>query len=895
MTSSIQDKISQVELLLSKRKYKEALELLEKITARKGLSTEDLLVCTLLESRVRIRLGEWKNALALAEKALKVALGGKFFLQAIESLSIKAEIAWRSGELDMGFRTIEEGERLLGEMQFEQADEKARKLRRRKADLLCNGGIIHWYKGSLDRAIEYHQSSLEIMEELEDLPGMANVFNNLGLVYWSKGDLERAIEYHLRSLVINEEIGSKRNMAASLNNLGNVYCMKGKLDEALDFYKRSLAIKMELDLKQELGSTLVNIGSVYQLKGELDPALDYYQRSLVISEELGDKPNTALATNNLGEIHMLRGELGQALEHFQKCLELYEELGFKQEVALSLCNMGEVNRKKGSFEQALDYYQQSLAIYEELENASYAAVVLFHLLWVALEREDPSLAQRYLKKLEQINERKENKVIDQRYRVAKALWLKSSKVARHKLEAEKMLEEVIEEDVREHSLAVTAMILLCELLLSELKITGEEELFGKIKELTNRLLEISKKQSSHWLLAETYLLQSKLALIELDMGQARKLLAQAYSIAEEKGLSRLARGVARERDSLLSQLKKWELLIQQEPSKQKMIDMTHIDDLLEQMIQKTVTSVMEERAISGEEIPKKKYKLVYLDRLKDPPRSEKNRFRVGIAQIGLSKAGDIIHEFYKEQTPGLFGFREEIVETVRSKVKNLVEAASAKEIDLLIFPELTIDLSYPQIFEDVISFAKTYNIFLVPGSYHDHKNKQNISVVVSPDGILWEQAKHIPAIIHFKGTRLTEGIVGHTSPRETIICSTEFGRIAIVICRDFLDMDLRVALKNADPPVDLIINPAFTPVTADFRAAHYDARRSIYAYCFFANVAEFGDSLIYTPERERVETNMPAKEEGLIYKEVDLFKLRSERKKWEEERARSKPFIQSTR
>ena len=108
-------------------------------------------------------------------------------------------------------------------------------------------------------------------------------------------------------------------------------------------------------------------------------------------------------------------------------------------------------------------------------------------------------------------------------------------------------------------------------------------------------------------------------------------------------------------------------------------------------------------------------------------------------------------------------------------------------------------------------------------------------------------------------------------------------------------MDLRVELKNADPLVDIIINPAFTPVTADFKAAHFDARRSIYAYCFFANVAEFGDSFIYSPEKERVEKSIPAREEGLIWKEVALFKLRSERKKWEIERAKRKPFIQSTR
>ena len=132
-------------------------------------------------------------------------------------------------------------------------------------------------------------------------------------------------------------------------------------------------------------------------------------------------------------------------------------------------------------------------------------------------------------------------------------------------------------------------------------------------------------------------------------------------------------------------------------------------------------------------------------------------------------------------------------------------------------------------------------------------------------------------------------------PHKTIVCNTEFGRVAIVICRDFLDMDLRVELKNFEPPVDIIINPAFTPVTADFKAAHFDARRSIYGYCFFANVAEYGESHIFTPEKDRTERVIPAKEEGLIYKDIDLFTLRSERKKWEKEQKKEIQFIQSTR
>ena len=541
MPQSIDDRISRVESLMSEGKHKKALERLKKITALRGLSMENRLACRLLEVRIRLKLGETKDIIKLTEKVLQTALEQKDVASALELYALQVEIAWRSGEFDMGLKALDKGEILIKDMPSVHTGEKARALSRRKAELLCNGGVIHWYKGNLDRAIEYHELSLEIMEKLEDLPGMANVFNNLGLVYWSKGDLERSVEYHQRSRTMNEVIGDKRKIGASLNNLGNVYCLKGELDSALEAYQRSLAIKEELNLNREIATTLINIGSVYHLKGELDLAVDYYQKGLVISEELGNKSNIALATNNLGDTYMLRGELGQALEYFQKALKLYEELGFKQEIALSLSNLGGLYWKKESIEQSLQCYRQSLAMYEEMQNAPYAALVLFNLFWIELEKEDPFMAEQYLNNLEQINKNNENKVIDQRYRVAKALWLKSSKRARHKLEAAKILEEVIREKVGDYTLAVTAMIHLGDLLMSELKMTGEEELFGEIKELTNRLLNISKKQSSHLLLAEVYLLQSKLALIELDMGQARKFLAQAHAIAEEKGLTSLSR------------------------------------------------------------------------------------------------------------------------------------------------------------------------------------------------------------------------------------------------------------------------------------------------------------------------------------------------------------------
>jgi predicted amidohydrolase len=381
-----------------------------------------------------------------------------------------------------------------------------------------------------------------------------------------------------------------------------------------------------------------------------------------------------------------------------------------------------------------------------------------------------------------------------------------------------------------------------------------------------------------------------LALIDFEVSEAQRLMTEARKLAEEKGLERLGKIVQNEIDTLQSEVKKWESVLDVKPSKTEMVSLTNLDDLLARMVKQTV----ENMGIEQSERASSKYNLVQRDLLQGTDKSERSKFRVGIAQIGLSQKGDILNELYEEKVDGLIGLRDESVDLTKSKMKDMVEKAHAEGVNILLFPEMTIDLSYDELADELETLATENDMIIIPGSFHDQSSRRNVCRVYGPDGILWEQEKHIPAIIHIGGNRIIERIDIPES-KNTYICKTEFGRIAITICRDFLDMDLRVELKNADPPVDLVINPAFTPVTADFNAAHFDARRSIYAYCFFANVAEFGNSLIYTPEKDRTERNINKGEEGIILKDVDLFHLRAERKKWEKERKKQVSFIQSTK
>ena len=243
----------------------------------------------------------------------------------------------------------------------------------------------------------------------------------------------------------------------------------------------------------------------------------------------------------------------------------------------------------------------------------------------------------------------------------------------------------------------------------------------------------------------------------------------------------------------------------------------------------------------------------------------------------------------------LMRIKPDKINEVLENIKDKLELAKKNGVDIIVFPEMSTDLNYEEMLKTISEYADKYNMYIITGGYHDVGNKQNVCLFIGPGGIHWAQEKHNPATIHFGKSTFTEAIHIAESPHKVKVVQTEFGRIAIGICRDFLDMDLRVKLKNTEPPVDLLFNPAYSPVTSDFDAIHFDARRSVYAYSFFTNIAEYGGAVIYSPEKDRTERKLGPKQEGLICKEGDLMKLRSERRKWERARKKEKGFIQSTR
>jgi hypothetical protein len=152
------------------------------------------------------------------------------------------------------------------------------------------------------------------------------------------------------------------------------------------------------------------------------------------------------------------------------------------------------------------------------------------------------------------------------------------------MKAMELLNSIIQDDLVNSELTTTAMLHIADLLLYELKLYGEEGILSELKEITQQLLQIAETQKLHSLLAETYLLQSRLSVIGLDLRNARNILYQAKNIADERDLFKLSDLITYELELLPS----WESIKAKPPNIKEITNILDMEDLINRMIRRKV-------------------------------------------------------------------------------------------------------------------------------------------------------------------------------------------------------------------------------------------------------------------------------------------------------------------
>jgi len=231
---------------------------------------------------------------------------------------------------------------------------------------LNNIGMVWYYWGQYDRAIEYYQKGLTIAEDVGDRNGESRVLCNIGMVFHQRGNYDLAIGHFQRSLKLSEDMGNIQNQAYSLNNIGLVYHSMKQYDRAMEYYNRSLEIAEYISSKMIEAIALHNIAGVYDAWGQYLQALFYFEKSLKIKESIGARGAEPASLNGIGWVYTSLGQYDKAIESHRKSLRIAKDIGDRYAEASALNDIGEVHLSCGQYDSALVYKLRSSQILQEI-------------------------------------------------------------------------------------------------------------------------------------------------------------------------------------------------------------------------------------------------------------------------------------------------------------------------------------------------------------------------------------------------------------------------------------------------------------------------------------------------------------------------------------------------
>ncbi|KKL58342.1 hypothetical protein LCGC14_2226330, partial [marine sediment metagenome] len=368
---------------------------------------------------------------------------------------------------------------------------------------------------------------------------------------------------------------------------GFIYAYTGKIDLGINCLKQSLELGEKTDFKRINALTLkVLAWYTAMYKGDMDLAFPYIKKGLAIAKESKNKFTIAQCLVSLGEIYHFTGDWERALKIFKESLSLFEELDNKVRMWVSLFNMARIYRDfTEDIDSASEYIKMSLAVYNENEEANYlwAGSRFYTAITIALKKGDHEGAKKYLQNFKHINSQTKDKYVDLGYRLSKALILKASPRFRDIVKAEKILRQIVTEEVFYLEYIRVALINLCDILLGEFRLTNNLEILNELEPLIMQLLSLAEKTQSHSIQVETYLFQAKLALLSFNVKKSRRFLTQAQQVAERYNLDKLAQEISSEHKNLIDSLELWEQLKESKAPLSERFKLAQISEQMERM------------------------------------------------------------------------------------------------------------------------------------------------------------------------------------------------------------------------------------------------------------------------------------------------------------------------
>lgn len=395
----------------------------------------------------------------------------------------------------------------------------------------------------LDKSIEFWEKSQEINSRWKNGYITSFCYRQIAFIHRFRNEDENYLKLIQKAREIYEEMGRKRGIHEIELDLGFFHKNRGRREKALEIFEESLEFFIEDNNKLKTCICYQNIGDIiYSEWGKLDSALEYFTKAYRIAVDLGE-PDTPTILWSISEVHLLRGELDEALKIREEVLEESRRIGNIFTITSYLSSIANVYFHKGMLKEAQEYVEESLKLYKERNIVRGIYFNKTQMVYLAIEMKNLEMAKKHLEELKPIVERMNFVPYNQDLRFLQAKVLKIDSKINELIQAEVLLEKLLEEEMG-YYLLIESLLCLCEVLIKQLLQTSDKEVLKKLIKYVSKLYELAESNKAYPLLVEALWLKSQISLLEADTETAQNLLSKAKSIAEEKGLIRLEKKIS---------------------------------------------------------------------------------------------------------------------------------------------------------------------------------------------------------------------------------------------------------------------------------------------------------------------------------------------------------------
>ena len=282
-----------------------------------------------------------------------------------------ADIYEQRGEYDRAFEWLEKG---LGYLDKNEPTIEMAQTYFFEADV-CQR------QSRYDEAVDRCQKSLDIASKINTPEGqhiIGRAYCLLGDIYMRRGDLGQAALFCRESVRAYQEMGDIAGQSNAYNNLGNVCYGLGDWVQAGEAYHKSLTMRREIGDICGQGISARNLGQTHFERSEWAEAASFFEQSRSIWEQIGEPLREATTLGNLAQAHLCQGNWTEAQTCLSRSQSLLSEIGSEEhlpevqdaETKLSLARLA---LETHSMDEARTYLAQAVQTFEKLGAQAYLA------------------------------------------------------------------------------------------------------------------------------------------------------------------------------------------------------------------------------------------------------------------------------------------------------------------------------------------------------------------------------------------------------------------------------------------------------------------------------------------------------------------------------------------